>query len=483
MNELKDISVLLFTGGHGSPDAFRPASAVIAACPLRDTTVNDGMSNLSFGSVVGGFHQRIGQELEVAFGGLAFKPTRQRLGQSVIRRFSYPVQKPLLNGFHPSCKTGRRQRFISMQGLEQLFDPVQQQVPPACQRLPGVFGQEANFPDQMGHAVLNRGIGQPGELAVASIVVTIQNALEVFAKQLEKHLAAPRWVDVKQAIAGRLKTPGPVLVSLVFMTGFVHPQVRLMRQTLHQRVIHGFQCLRDLLRGFAQQAPRKRQFHRLATELLDGREGHMATAFHKGDPSGHIRSQQVSLNHFGRQGGDVNRSGSVIPVFSGPMFRYMIQLLGKRDLLDHVPLIQRLQIDRIACAKFVLDNLIDLFRWKRRSAEFAMARLTSPFTFLTRMRDGLAHGFYNVTRRGLGRIIRVLLQTRDAFSEFLIFLFEPSYLGKQLFDNLIGIHALGLSYRPQKRNYLSYQSGNALKKSSWTVNGYLKCIVCFLAFV
>ena len=186
MNELKDISLLFFTGGDDGPDAFAPAHPFVAAGALRDTPINDGMTNLSLGPIVRWFHIRIGHKLEIAFRCFTLKSACQRFCQSMIRWPAHAAQKALFDDFHASCKPRGRISIVSMQRFEQLFEPIEQLFSPACQTLRGVFCKKADLSNQMGHAILHRRIRQSGELAIASVVIAIQDALKVFTEQLER---------------------------------------------------------------------------------------------------------------------------------------------------------------------------------------------------------------------------------------------------------------------------------------------------------
>ena len=78
VEELEDVSVLLFARGDCCPDTLTPAHARIAARALRDPAVNDAMTNRTLGAVVRRFDGRVRQEAKVGFGGWAFKSPGQR---------------------------------------------------------------------------------------------------------------------------------------------------------------------------------------------------------------------------------------------------------------------------------------------------------------------------------------------------------------------------------------------------------------------
>lgn len=185
---------------------------------------------------------------------------------------------------------------------------------------------------------------------------------KALAKQFEKNLTAARLVDVEQRKVRRLKTPCPVLGTIILMAGLISTQMRFVRQMLYKRIIHWFERLRYLLCCFVQQASRKRQLHHFLTELLDGRKGHTTAAFHKSNHGGDASSQQISLLHIRGQWCDMNSPRLGIKVLPGTVLGNKIQFLRECDLLHHPPFIQGYQTNRILGDQFVLDHFVNLFR-------------------------------------------------------------------------------------------------------------------------
>ena len=227
MNELKDISFPFLAGGDDGPDAFAPTHPFVTTRALRNTPINDSVTNFSLGPIVRWLHMRISHELEIAFRGFAFESACQRFCQTMIRWPAHSTQETLFDDVHTSCKSRERVLIVAMQRLEQLFKPIEQLFSPACQRLRCVFSQKPDLSNQMSHAVLYGGIRQSGEFAIAAVIITIQDALKVLAEQFEKNLTTTRFVNVEQRVVQRWKTPCPVLVSVVLMPGFISSQISL----------------------------------------------------------------------------------------------------------------------------------------------------------------------------------------------------------------------------------------------------------------
>ena len=308
----------------------------------------------------------------------------------------------------------------------------------------------------MRHAILHEGIRQSTKLAITSIKITVQDAGKVFAQQCEKDLTTTRFVNVEQRIVRRLKTPGPVLVPVILMAGFIHPQMRFIGQTLDQRIISGLKRLRDLLFGFIEHALRKRQAHHFFAELLDRRKGHVTSALHERNHRGHIGAQQLSLFDVRRQWRDMNRARPWIEVLPGPVFRNDIKLFRKCDLLYKMPIIQGFKAHCVLGTQFVFNDFVNLLRLKSGSTELSMSRLTSLFTFLAGAFLNASLRFNNVTRRGFRRRIRVLFKACDTLLELLDSLLEFVIFCCKLYDQEIFIvHAFCVTHYPQKRNCLS----------------------------
>jgi hypothetical protein len=61
VEELKDISLLLLASRYGCPDTLAPLHCRLVAGALCHTTVDDRVTNLSLGAVVGGFDARMSE--------------------------------------------------------------------------------------------------------------------------------------------------------------------------------------------------------------------------------------------------------------------------------------------------------------------------------------------------------------------------------------------------------------------------------------
>ena len=121
MDKIKDISLLFLAGGKGSPDAFAPAHAGLAASALRNFSVDHHGSNLPFGAVVGRL-DRFGQEAKIIFGGIPFKPLGQCFGQLMVRWTAHVLEKFRFDSFHRPLKAFFGKRLPPMQRLKEFFE-------------------------------------------------------------------------------------------------------------------------------------------------------------------------------------------------------------------------------------------------------------------------------------------------------------------------------------------------------------------------
>ena len=143
MDKIKDIAVLLFAGGDGGPNAFAPAHTGLAASPLGNTAIDNRMTNLAFGAIVGWLDIRLGQKTEAIFHGFALESSGQFFGQGMIRWAAHPAQKLMLDFCHPTGKAFGGIVIAAMQGFKQLLKPFEQLFSPASKCFRAVFGQEA----------------------------------------------------------------------------------------------------------------------------------------------------------------------------------------------------------------------------------------------------------------------------------------------------------------------------------------------------
>ena len=94
----------------------------------------------------------------------------------------------------------------------------------------------------------------------------------------------------------------------------------------------------------------------------------------------------------------MNRPGFQVAVFVFcSMFSDVLQFIGKRDLLNYMPLFQWLEAKAITCTEFVFDHLINFFRPEGRSAELTVTSFAASLSFISPVFNKLSFGFDNVT--------------------------------------------------------------------------------------
>lgn len=210
MNKFKHIPVLFFAGSNGSPDTIAPSHASVAASTLCYPAVDNGMADFLLSTIVGRFNSRFCQKAEVIF------------------------------------------RII--QGLKQLFEPVQQFIAPAGQFQNAHLSQKLDLPDQMSHTILDYDISKPGELAICSKKVAHNGTSEILAQNIEQNLASSGFVYMIKTEPSALKTPYPALETIVFAAGLINAYKWLFRQAPGKLIVRSFQRIQTLL-IFLQSKP------------------------------------------------------------------------------------------------------------------------------------------------------------------------------------------------------------------------------------
>lgn len=144
-----------------------------------------------------------------------------------------------------------------------------------------------------------------------------------------------------------------------------------------------------------------------------------------------------------RKRSDADRSGDRVTVVTGSMLGDHISLGRQRDLLDHRPVVQRFPSQSIGIVQFVFDDFIHLVGCKRLPRTLAVSRLRTEVSFFPRML-WLLRRLDEVARGWLGRIARVLFQSRILLFQLLDALKQRGNLSFQFGNRLIFfIHALG----------------------------------------
>ena len=170
-NKLKDISLLLFTGGQYCPNTLAPSHAGPAACSLSNPSVNHHRSNLPLGSIVSRLDSWLGQKTKIIFRSPAPESFSQFSGQRMIWRSPHPVQKAFFNPLHRHSKTSRLITVTTVQCPKQFFEPFEQEISPSGQFFNAVLSKETNLPNQMSHAILYRPHSSLDYMAPAAFAV------------------------------------------------------------------------------------------------------------------------------------------------------------------------------------------------------------------------------------------------------------------------------------------------------------------------
>src|SRR6056297_1030427 len=143
MNEIENILFLFFAGSDYRPDTLAPAHSGIAAGTLCDPAVNDGMTNLPFGTIISRLNVRFRQETKICFRRTALESPSQFLSKFMVRRLPHFAQKSSLDPFHTPCKAGLGQFITAMQRSEHFLEPIQQILAPAGKFIIGMLGKKA----------------------------------------------------------------------------------------------------------------------------------------------------------------------------------------------------------------------------------------------------------------------------------------------------------------------------------------------------
>ena len=153
------------------------------------------------------------------------------------------------------------------------------------------LGQELHVTDEMSQAELHYRRAFLHEAQVSGIVVAADHPVESRTEDIEQDLGAACFVNSEEGVLRRPEAPGPELVAVVLVSGFVNAEVRLEGKQSQEFVVDGRQSRgnprsHDLRQGPPTQALAEDFVHK----RFDSGVGGVTASFEKADESTQSRT-------------------------------------------------------------------------------------------------------------------------------------------------------------------------------------------------
>jgi len=446
-DELEGGPALHRAGADHGPEAFAGLASLEAARALRDAPVDDDEAHGLLGEVVGRADAGRGDELEVGLAVLAeavghiegfaleFLAVGVQARGHIAQRHLQDVVAGL---FERALEGGRAGLVLAVDDLEHRLDRREQPLAVGARLGVGQPGQELDVADQMGDAELHRDVEILHVLVVGGKVVATEYAVELLAQHIEQHLRTAGFVDLEQHIQLGSEDPGPELLAVVLVAGFVHVERLFQRQPAEQFGVGRVQRGGGLFDDLAQVAARDVFAQHVAHELADRGEGGVIDGLHVGDQRGEPLLEQAFLDHRFGEWVIMNLAAAFAPDRIGTVLLLADDHLLDFHLLQHARrLVQEGQPGVAALRAGVEPVLVEVLDVRFREGRalvpgMAGLRADLAFALLALLRLGPC----DVRRRGLAGVGGVLRELRDLALQLLDPLLQQIDLSRQLADDL-----------------------------------------------
>lgn len=196
------------------------------------------------------------------------------------------------------------------------------------------------------------------------------------------------------------------------MARLVDAQPGLVGQAGPKGLVRLAQGGRSLLHHLDQLPGTQRQAPQVLEEGLNGRVRHAAGRLLVDDQGREARPDQAAASNVRGQRGKHDLTGGRVAIFSRPVLGDFKRLFGQFDLLDHLPVVQRLQARGLGFRQFIGFRPVDLLRGKGRSLVLGVARLAAELAPAGLRRRGF-RGLDQVRGRRLGGVRGIGFQPGD----------------------------------------------------------------------
>jgi hypothetical protein len=190
----------------------------------------------------------------------------------------------------------KAESIFAVECAEQGLEASQQSLSVSLDLGIGKLAQIFDVPDQVGQAELDQHGALSGVFAVGGVIVTSQNLFEVFAQDPCQDLGAAGRIDLEDHKAGSPKTPDPVTLAVVFVSGLIGVQVSLCGQQLDELSIGPSAGLAGFAEKYGDIPPRDYDADHVLAEIPNPGIGSMDFALEVNDQTGQARPAQARLD-------------------------------------------------------------------------------------------------------------------------------------------------------------------------------------------